>query len=923
MPSYFDKSFPLNKTENNISQPLFEGAEKKLSIRFFNNNSSVREDKKGLRNLSRGQIESVTGAANCTIISVKSNGIVDAYLLSESSLFISKNELVIKTCGTTTLLHAVPIIFSLAKSVGLVPLDLKFTRVSYLFPEQQIFPHNSFENEIAYLDNFFETFEGYSTHSNFTRQVSQHNTSSSSEWYAYIVCFKERYAGGKKQSILRRKNEKTSLRIMEKGFLKNNYIHNSTKTLEVCMFDLNPKIMQQFMHEKEPEKCGRDNPSTGVTYLSGINGLLVNTDCVDAFNFDPCGYSMNAISSCGGYTTIHITPEENASYVSFETNVQDAIDSEILLSIVRTFLPGRLTVSLVSSNHPSALHDERFSISWFGKLLNGLSSNYSKFSKPYIDTWYDGAAIVAGSSMVNKIYNHSIHFQHHRKNSTKCITNQTTQCQLFTSLPKPEKLFEDYFKDSLEDPIRLRYFTDTGDDQLMHLDSSIFKNSDIFEKNDFDEKHIGDTMNIFNIISDAGNDSSSIILLDLSKMSNNFMRTREKNPQYLHNCQAGHKMEFKFIVSACFDIQVLRLFSTFPEVNFEVSDLLEIETLYSVGVQRSRISLSAKPLMYKHVDLFSSVNSVTLNSSTNHHILRAMHEAHIYADLVFYSSPQITKFSSDLRYNFSALQDVCTSNRVPVRLMRPYDISKMLCSERNSTRKNIDNEIKENSNEVAGNEKYTQQKSKEKRKLTKTLYTNFNGISKPELGEDLKISSNIKIAKCINEEIGRTNDYQSESKLIPRMQSFDVKFCDISQPVLKGAITIILTVIGTRIRTNGVGTLEQDVFLNDGVYGVLASALMRSSPSNSGVHPADDNGIVRPRPLKPKYLKKDGEKQLTTLWGPTCDAADLVWQGNFDIVNVGDHIAFDGNGGMFAYGYSSRFNGFDNSMKRIYVTPCI
>ena len=76
--------------------------------------------------------------AGCCIVSARSNESLDAYVLSESSLFVYPDKAVLKTCGTTKLLDAVPLLLELAAGLGLTCSRCKYSRASFLFPDSQV-----------------------------------------------------------------------------------------------------------------------------------------------------------------------------------------------------------------------------------------------------------------------------------------------------------------------------------------------------------------------------------------------------------------------------------------------------------------------------------------------------------------------------------------------------------------------------------------------------------------------------------------------------------------------------------------------------------------------------------------------------------------------------------------------------------------
>lgn len=81
--------------------------------------------------------------------------------MSRGSLFSCKRltsyvvlavQVVMKTCGTTTLLRCVSTLLQVAlKQQGLVLEWMGYSRKNFTFPGKQLFPHSSFDQELQYL----------------------------------------------------------------------------------------------------------------------------------------------------------------------------------------------------------------------------------------------------------------------------------------------------------------------------------------------------------------------------------------------------------------------------------------------------------------------------------------------------------------------------------------------------------------------------------------------------------------------------------------------------------------------------------------------------------------------------------------------------------------------------------------------------
>lgn len=114
---------------------------------------------------------------NCQVLSVVSSEDVDAYLLSESSMFVWPHKLILKTCGTTTLLSGLPRILEIAAlfagfpratappsrgiTVAAAPYRVFYSRKNYLFPDRQRGPHRSWRDEVRNMDKLFQNGSAY------------------------------------------------------------------------------------------------------------------------------------------------------------------------------------------------------------------------------------------------------------------------------------------------------------------------------------------------------------------------------------------------------------------------------------------------------------------------------------------------------------------------------------------------------------------------------------------------------------------------------------------------------------------------------------------------------------------------------------------------------------------------------------------
>ena len=120
---------------------------------FIQFGSSKNGENISLRKISDEDWAKLLNEVKCVILNKTSNKYFDAFLLSESSLFVFDKKLILKTCGTTTLLKSIPMLLEYSKRIGLDLInDFFYSRKNFDIPQNQLYPHYDFNTEIQYLD---------------------------------------------------------------------------------------------------------------------------------------------------------------------------------------------------------------------------------------------------------------------------------------------------------------------------------------------------------------------------------------------------------------------------------------------------------------------------------------------------------------------------------------------------------------------------------------------------------------------------------------------------------------------------------------------------------------------------------------------------------------------------------------------------
>mmetsp|Transcript_16843 Transcript_16843/g.52307 ORF Transcript_16843/g.52307 Transcript_16843/m.52307 type:complete len:376 (-) Transcript_16843:15-1142(-) len=276
----------------------FEGPEKRLEI-------IVRGDALeagGLRQAAREEWDAIIDVLNAKIVNHVRNDHLDAYVLTESSLFVYPHKLILITCGTTVTLTALEPILALVKKYGLEVEWASFMRKNFTYPWEQIGPHASMETEYSYLKQYFVKGQPFI----FGPIDSDH----------YFV------------------------------FVYDDMIRPCVEAdtqVSMTMYDMDPDVAKHFYSDKF-----LDGPDTEpIRAATKIDTLVCDGWTVQDLQFEPCGYSINAIRG-DAYQTMHITPEEHCSFASYETNMALDNVTEQLDKVLAVFKPKRFSVLILA-----------------------------------------------------------------------------------------------------------------------------------------------------------------------------------------------------------------------------------------------------------------------------------------------------------------------------------------------------------------------------------------------------------------------------------------------------------------------------------------------------------------------------------------------------------------------------------------------
>lgn len=263
-------------------------------------------------------------AADAKILSKLSNDHCDSYLLSESSLFVWDDRFILITCGTTTLVK------SIEWFCHQVPVD----SVSSLIYQRknEYFPH-------LQKTGFFQDLE-------------------SLKKFLPGRAFRFGPADGHHLFLFHLDRDYSPV--------------PEDRTIEILMYHIHGPAKEILC------QCGQSPQD--IRRLMNFGPLMEGFE-LDDFVFEPCGYSVNGLRG-EEYFTVHVTPQEESSYVSFESNVRVEQPNSLLRSVLQVFQPQSFDLVSFGLHCPDIISDYQRQCQVSQNLGCGYEVDFNHFQRP-------------------------------------------------------------------------------------------------------------------------------------------------------------------------------------------------------------------------------------------------------------------------------------------------------------------------------------------------------------------------------------------------------------------------------------------------------------------------------------------------------------------------------------------------------------
>jgi len=295
---------------------FFEGPEKKLELVFKAGSVDLFEQ-------PREFWDNLVSLAQAKILSSLETKDCKSFLLSESSLFVWKDRVILITCGTTTLIKAAK---HMLETFGKDSLEEVFYE-----RKNEYQPSLQKSSALQDMNDLKEVLGGKVLR--FGRQDDHHV-------YVYNKSFVTESAG-------------------------------KVNTLELLMYGLQGEFKNSFVNKPESQNL----------VLKKLKEILPGFE-LDTFFFEPEGFSFNALQG-SRYATMHVTPQGSENYLSFEMDQVSTEESkETVQKLVELCKPISYdTIAFSAEEQSLEMSQEPYSLKQVSKSStdSGYKVSYSHF----------------------------------------------------------------------------------------------------------------------------------------------------------------------------------------------------------------------------------------------------------------------------------------------------------------------------------------------------------------------------------------------------------------------------------------------------------------------------------------------------------------------------------------------------------------